>query len=191
MFLLLTSSALSVEQLRCRLAADYQTPHLCSLSDVSPLSQMHNNLPTHAGIFFHFRVMARSVTSQGRGCASSMTITPWIAWQGGTADSQPRRFCAVLHHQHTTNAELARQECSCSFDKHFQETDFYEYHHRVKTLSTLRIFFACVAMRTAITVATSFVKERHDTFFSYRSETHFLFCTHRCVRISSTWFNEL
>lgn len=108
----------SVEQLRCRLAADYQTPHLCSLSDVNPLSQMHNNVPTHAGIFFHFRLMARSpssVTSQGRGCTPCMTITAWIAWLRGTSNSQPWRFCEVLHHQLTTNTELAQQECNCFF----------------------------------------------------------------------------
>ena len=83
-FLLLTSSPMSGQQLRCRLAADYQSPHLCSLSDVRPLSQMHNNVPAHAGIFFHFSAMARSpsaVTSQGRGCTSCMTMAPWIAWR--------------------------------------------------------------------------------------------------------------
>lgn len=54
--------------------------HLSSLSDVSPLSRMHNNVPTHAGFFFYFAGMARSprsVTSWGRGFASWMTITAW------------------------------------------------------------------------------------------------------------------
>lgn len=117
-FLLLTSSSLSVEQLSCRLAADYPTPHLCSLSDASPLSQTRNNVQTHAGVFLHFRVMARSpcsVTSEGRGCPPCTTITPWIAPQGGTSNSQQQRFCALVHHQITTNTESAQQECNCSF----------------------------------------------------------------------------
>lgn len=76
-----------------------------------------NNVPTHAGIFFHFRVMARSpssVTSQGAGL--------YIMYDDHTVDSmatrhikQPPRFCVVLHHQLTTNTELAQQECNCFF----------------------------------------------------------------------------
>lgn len=66
-----------------------------------------NNVPTHAGIFFHFRVMARSpssVTSQGRGCTSCMTITPWIAWQRGTSNShQGSVWFYIINSQQTLN----------------------------------------------------------------------------------------
>lgn len=107
-FLLLTSSALCVEQRRCSLAADYQTPNLCSVSDVSPLSHMHNNVPKHAGVPCHFRAMARSlsfVTSQGAG----LYVT------NGTVGSMTTRgikqsAVKVRPHRLTTNIKLSEEE---------------------------------------------------------------------------------
>lgn len=64
-------------------------------------------------------------------------------------------------------------ECSCSFkalDKHFQEADFYECHHIVKTLFIQMLFFACVAMKTATTVAICKRKPWHF-FFLRQSNT--------------------
>lgn len=124
-FLLLTSSALSVEQCRCSLAADYQTPHLCSVSDVSPLSHMHNNVPTHAGIFCHFRAMARSpsfVTSQG----ARLYITYGHCTMGSMRTRDIKQSAIkVLPHRLTTNTDLAEEEtkgffkafskCQCNF----------------------------------------------------------------------------